>query len=240
MKTKRIISFALGILMLILVSFSVVSCQTSYEDETFYLRINTDSQRNKTYSLHEILDKEATEIVIPSEINGIVIDNIINTAFDGCTKLEKITFSETTEYIYHARNKALSACPALEEIVFNCNYLKGDEFQINYGSEDGVTITLSEGFRSTDDLFAGSTNLKKVVVLNKDWGNSDSFVGCTNLESIKFSGTKEEWCRRYQVNGIENTYSHLIIGKENDAYKNLSITVECSDGIVTFISGEAK
>ena len=239
MKTKRILSLLLAVLMLALASVSLASCKNSYEDETFHFAVMRGSNGDKTLDLKEVLDKKVTDLVIPAEFEELPVVCTTNTAFDGCTQLKKLTFSENIEYIYHAKNQAFKACSALEEIVFNCKYLKDNELQINYGSSKGVTVTLGKDSSFGSDVFSGSTNLIAVKV---EQGFSDNsvlyFSDCTKLESITYGGTKAEWCALLGV--TEGAcYSSKLLGEETDLYKEKSITVTCSDGDLVFQNGKA-
>lgn len=89
-------------------------------------------------NLKEIISDE-TEIVLPSQIDGVPVTSIESYAFVKCRNLKKLTLPEN---IHWMSNKAFEKAPALQEIVF-----KGTQEEFYWEAHfdkaipEGITVT---------------------------------------------------------------------------------------------------
>lgn len=155
------------------------------------------------------LDKDATEIVVPAEIDGKPVVSCIDSMFIGMNQLKKITFPEGFTTI---STVAFENCAALEEVVipdslcelgasafYGCTSLKS--FKINAGGKRNWLLS---------GVFAECTSLENVEIadgLGRIMGNA--FKNCTSLKSIyipasvySIDQTAFEGCTNLTIHGV--------------------------------------
>lgn len=86
--------------------------------------------------------KDKTELIIPSEINGVKITAIGDCAFGWCTSLTGITLPDSVTYI---GNDAFQDCNKLEKIDFNGTTEEWSKIEKSYSGLEQVRITCTDG-----------------------------------------------------------------------------------------------
>ncbi len=111
---------------------------------------------------------QEAEMHIPEDLDNYTVSEIAAEAFYGHQSVALLTFPDGLEVI---GERAFSHCPKLEE------------------------VTLPEGLRRLEaEAFSHNPSLQRVIMrpgvvsLGKQL-----FEGCTNLHSLTFLGTQEEW-----------------------------------------------
>ena len=156
MKKRWVITLLTGILL------TGILCQNAYADE-----YSNEAENVSDYTYSILGDTVAitgytgsdTEIVIPSEIDGLPVSRIGNQAFCQCEKLENVMIPESVIYI---------GADAFRE----CKNIRTIE-----GAENIAYIG--------DDAFQGCINLEKIVIQG-DLSNigAYAFSGCSSLTSV--------------------------------------------------------
>ena len=109
-----------------------------------------------------------TDIVIPSTICNIPVQQIESTAFKDCENLTSVTISDNVTRI---GNEAFYGCTKLTSVTIGNNITN-----IGYWA------------------FFGCSSLKSVVIpASVTHIGIGAFVNCTNLTDIYYKGTEEEW-----------------------------------------------
>lgn len=123
--------------------------------------------------------KNKTELIIPSEIDGVKITAIGDFAFYNCTSLESVTILDSVMSIGQG---AFHRCTALTSVTI----------------PNGVT---SIGVRT----FFLCSSLTSITIPNSVTSiGEQAFYDCTKLEKINFNGTKEEWSTiKKSASGLE-------------------------------------
>ena len=86
---------------------------------------------DSTIGIFSIIDKNATECVIPSEIDGITVTSICNNAFSDCNLLQSCTIPEGITQIEY---RAFEKCYNLKSIVFPKSLMYIGDRAFNYCS----------------------------------------------------------------------------------------------------------
>lgn len=147
-----------------------------------------------------------TEVVIPLEIEGYIVQRVENSAFKNNTTIEKVVFSETVETM---GNEVFRGCTNLTYVGLNSGLKSIGEYTF-YGCTSLKEYSVPLGTTSIGNYaFYGCTALSKVEISasvkslgNYAFGNctalidgvtlneglisiaDDAFNGCTNLEEI--------------------------------------------------------
>ena len=170
------------------------------------------SVENEQIELLAYLDKTATEIVVPAEIDGKPVVSCIDSMFIGMNQLKKITFPEGFKTI---STVAFENCAALEEVVipdtlcnlgagafYGCTSLKS--FKINAGGQRNWLLS---------DVFANCTSLENVEI-EDGLGRimSGAFRNCTSLKSIyipasvySIDSSAFEGCTNLTIHGVKGS-----------------------------------
>ena len=102
-----------------------------------------------------------SNVVIPSEYNGMKVTSIYDNAFKGCTDIVSVTIPGTVKTIY---GSAFEDCISLREVII----------------ENGLTNIENSAFSNCVNL--GSIFIPNSVKYISNW----AFYNCTNLKELKF------------------------------------------------------
>lgn len=177
------------------------------------------------YSDHiEIIqyDGEASEIVIPSEIDGLPVTSIGNTAFAFCASLEFIIIPDS---VLNIGDSAFTCCGNLKSITIpnSVNNIGGNAFAYtpwleNKQKENPLVVV-------NDILIDGTTCLGDIVISDSITSiGSRAFYGCRNLTSISISDSVMSLGDR-AFNGCEKLMSITILNSSceiDDTYFTIS------------------
>ena len=192
MKFKKIIAslIAVTVIGVSMPTFSAVvpnvsvtaSAEEDYTEETY-----NDFTLYK-YSDHVEINKytgDASEVVVPSEIDGLPVTNISEWAwslFPSCKNLESITIPDSVTSI---GNNAFSGCKNLASITIPNSVTSIGESAFAY-CENLKSVTISNSVTSIDNnTFSDCTSLTSVTIPDSvtSIGNN-AFSDCTSLTSV--------------------------------------------------------
>ena len=169
-KTKKSISLLLSILMII-TSLPMMAVSSFAADETA-----SDFEYNiSTENLIEITNYKgsATDLTIPSKIDGYTVAGLGNGAFEGCTSLVSVKIPDTVEYI---NSNVFCGCSALKSIEVDAN-------NSEYSSENGVLFN-----KNKDTIVAypmGKEDTSYVVPDGVLEIGMSAFHSCSKLTNVK-------------------------------------------------------
>ena len=168
-RTKKSISLLLSILMII-TSLPMMAVSSFAADETA-----SDFEYNVfTENLIEITSYKgsATDLTIPSKIDGYTVAGLGSGAFENCTSLVSVKIPDTVEYI---DSNVFCGCSALKSIEVDAN-------NSEYSSENGVLFN-----KNKDTIVAypmGKEDTSYVVPDGVEIIDDFAFAFCYGLESI--------------------------------------------------------
>ena len=169
-KTKKSISLLLSILMII-TSLPMMAVSSFAADETA-----SDFEYNiSTENLIEITNYKgsATDLTIPSKIDGYTVAGLGDGAFEGCTSLVSVKIPDTVEYINF---NVFCGCSALKSIEVDAN-------NSEYSSENGVLFN-----KNKDTIVAypmGKEDTSYVVPDGVLEIGMSAFHSCSKLTNVK-------------------------------------------------------
>ncbi len=166
---------------------------------------------------------ETTDIVIPSEIDGLPVTTIGKEAFNGCYKLTNIVIPNSVTKICRS---AFQDCKKLEKMIIpkNVSEIENCAFQ---GCTKLTEITFAESdtkIKIGNGVFYGCTSLKKIFIPknvdNIPDAHNNVFENCTSLESIEVDKNNENYASRDGVlfNKDFTTLIKYPINKEGTSY----------------------
>ena len=169
-RTKKSISLLLSILMII-TSLPMMAVSSFAADETasdFEYDIFTEN-------LIEITSYKgsATDLTIPSKIDGYTVAGLGSGAFEDCTSLVSVKIPDTVEYINY---NVFCGCSALKSIEVDAN-------NSEYSSENGVLFN-----KKKDAIVAypmGKEDTSYVVPDGVLEIGMSAFQGCSKLTNVK-------------------------------------------------------
>src|SRR5690554_5619434 len=165
---KRIIAGVLAIATLFLATpISNISTSPLTLKSTYAASAETYTFDDLSYKIldDEIFitdcDESVTEVVIPSEIDGLPVTNIYDKAFDYCSKLESITIPDSvTEFGY----RAFYWCSKLESIKIPNSVTKIGEDAF-YACSELTTIVIPDSVTDIgESAFWGCKSLTSVTI----------------------------------------------------------------------------
>ena len=185
--TKKIVSLLLSILMIITaLPLTAVNSFAATSGDYEYSVLDDGTAEIKRYT------GSATELEIPSVIDGYIVTSIGHYAF---TSLERVIIPYSiTSILYYA----FSECPSLREINVNSE-------NISFSSEDGVLFNKGKtqivryprgkadsSYSIPDSItsigygaFIGCSSLTNVIIPNSVTSISyGAFIGCSSLTSV--------------------------------------------------------
>ncbi len=122
-------------------------------------------------------------LVIPEEINGIVITSIAESAFYNNKVLESVTLPSS---LITVERYAFKNCTGLSEVKFNDN-LRNIGYQAFYGCTRLTSLEIPTNIVSCNtDVFAGCTKLTEVTFRNtgSDIIPANILYNCSSVESV--------------------------------------------------------
>lgn len=169
--------------------------------QPFKLELNKDG----FYTITELLDKNAENIVVPESYNGIRISEIGNKAFMGCDKLKSVVMKDSLRVI---GSHAFNGCTNLESVnlgnavssigqsaFYSCSNLKNIQIPVTILRLEDYTFWQCVSLEEIEidgsisyvgqSAFSDCRNLKRVVLGSgiKELGGF-AFSGCISLEEI--------------------------------------------------------
>ena len=183
--------------------------------------------------------KTIEEIDIPSSVQEIG-----ESAFNGCKNLSTIKFHDNTEIELNIGTEAFSGCSVLENIEFpgqtvslgykviagtgiekliipprvkSSGSSNGGLYGAVYGATKLKEVIFEEGIESIPrSICAGGESIEKVSLPSSiKTIEMDAFKGCKNLKEVFFSGSEEEWKKITIADGNEELKSATIYYNKN-------------------------
>ncbi len=171
--------------------------QAGYGDYLYYQTVDEDE--DGTYDYVEITDcdESAVEVDIPSEIEGLPVETIAESAFDGCYDLKSVKISESVTFITWY---TFTGCQSLThiEISEDNNY---------YCSVDGVLF--SKDKTSLIKYPPAKTDSEYDIPDSVSSIESFAFVLCINLKSVTIPGSVSS--TGYEVFGYSGSLTSVTI-----------------------------
>lgn len=173
-----------------------------------------------------------SEIVIPSEINGVYVTNIGDGAFSSssnlsnCNNITKVTIPDSVTRI---GNNAFLDCKNLENVVIPDSVTSiGNYAFLRCSSLSSVTIPDSE-VNIGNGAFEDCTSLLKITLPNNKVSIGDSaFSDCTSLQSVNIPGNVATigedafWAC--------SSLKEISVGDNNANYKSIDGVLYSKDG----------
>ncbi len=170
--------------------------------------------------------KEASEIVVPSKIDGGSVRRIGYQAFADCTNLTSVVLPDSVKNI---ENEAFKNCSSLESVVLP-NGLTEIERYTFYGCSSLSTITIPDTVDAIGEYaFYGCSSLEEITIPSsvKSVGMC-AFNLCSGLERVN-TNDFSAWCQTSfgdRGNPCVNTNSLYVNGKELSEEVTIPGTVE--------------
>ena len=148
-----------------------------------------------------------TDIVIPSEVDGIPVTSINRFAFVNCTSLTSIIIPNSVTEIGAG---AFKGCTSLTSIIIPNSITKIGVYMIKYCTSL-TSITIPNSVTEIDEFtFNGCTSLTNITIPNSITNISHTaFDGCENLHY-------NEYDNALYLGNDSNPYVALIKAKSND------------------------
>lgn len=246
MKGKIKLKFLLFTIIVIAIALLPEKVSAYVEGKLTY-EINTDEVRITD------CEEDATNIEIPSMLQGRPVTEIAEEAFYNCTKLETVTIPEGIKYI---EREAFSNCNSLTSIILpesvtsigiyafqNCNKLESVQLPSNMqGITEGAfyNCTSLKNINLPDNLteiyafaFENCTSLENIVLGEKITDiKTRAFQGCSSLKSINIPKSLTylsqgifAGCTNLQDMTILPTVTEIMEGSFEGEYENLKLYV---------------
>jgi len=137
-----------------------------YNDIRYY------TLENGTIGIFSVIDKNTTECIIPSEIDGVAVTYITHHAFSDCTLLQSILIPEG---ITHIDYRAFDKCYNLKSVEFPHSLKYIGDRAFNYCSSL-IQVTIPEGVETLGMfVFGNCSQLLTVVTENPNTDLSKAF-----------------------------------------------------------------
>ncbi len=120
----------------------------------------------------------STEIVFPSEIDGLPVTEIAPKAFYDFIYLEKVVIPDSVKKI----DGAFEACPDLTEVELGSGVTSMNGAFL--GCTNLKTVTGGQAVKHLDSAFSGCTSLTETTVYPEAVSASSAFLGCTALKTV--------------------------------------------------------
>lgn len=232
---KRILGIATAtILSICNISINPVIASTfSYEDNQQYgdylYYVTIDEDQDGTYDYIKIsgCDESATEIEIPSEIDGLPVKIIGNWAFVGCTSLEKISIPNSITDIDYA---AFYKCHSLKNIDIPDSVINIGDFAF-FRCINLKNVTIPESVSTIGEwAFYYCESLESITIENPDCEIYDSKNTICNYED-----DSKEYYFNGTIYGYDNSTAQSYAEKYGYDFKTLNETP-----IISVITGDAN
>ena len=178
---KRVLSLLLVLLMVV----SLVPMSALADKSSTYVAYAVEGGNiyfNKTRGTITDCDQSVTEVIIPTEIDGVAVTSIDHYAFYQCTSLASVTISNSVTSI---GVDAFYACQSLASVN-----ISNSVTSIAAGAFSDCTslesIDIPNSVTSIDySAFSGCTSLASIDIPNSVTSiGGSAFNGCTSLASI--------------------------------------------------------
>ena len=175
-----------------------------------------------------------TEIVIPSSIKNIPVNNIGRDAFKDCVFLKKITLSKNTIYIYHS---AFENCVSLKEVNFNSKIISKILAKSFYNCSSLEKVILPEGnFLIQSSAFANCGTLTELYIPMGMSSVADNAFSGTTVDTIYYGGNNifdYLWMNKLP------SYSNLVLGERKavEGISSIASVKELDLGVEVTIRG---
>lgn len=182
MKKCKIL-FALTILALFVFSFGFVACEKPEKGLIFKLD-------NGEYKIVGYTGED-TEVVIPSEYNGVPVTKIIKGAFSGCSNLTSVTIPDSVTSI---GNSAFMDCSSLASVTIPNSVTSIGDYAFE-GCSNLTNVTIPDSVTIIGGYaFAFCSSLTNITIPDSvtSIGNY-AFYDCSSLTSVYYAGTSQEW-----------------------------------------------
>ena len=272
-KITRIISLAIVFVLCALSAFALTSCSKKETDDNLeYLYLTMKDNGGNEFEgwfVSDVLDKSATEVIIPETIGGEPVIGIYEYAFQDCTAIKKLSIPKSIVYI--DRGTFEKAPSTITELYYNAvelddvvvesknssftpagiTYFKG----LGVGG-DGVAVTIGKDVKSIPGglFYVAQSNgaregLPKITSVTFEAGSVCETIGTysfygQNIESIELPKSVQTVEQAAFSNG------KLTSVKLNDGLLKIEAQAFCGNSndypttvsipsSVTYIGGEA-
>ena len=164
--------------------------------KTYYDPFTYNRLDNGCYMISECQDKNATDLVIPSQKNGSAVVSIGNRAFYGCTNLANI---EIPNSIISVSGSAFESCTNLNYNEYNNAYYLGNEENKHLVLTKLISKDITNYEMPNDTkvilpfVFSGCTSLATVKMSNNITSiGYQAFDSCSSLSSIEIPNSTIE------------------------------------------------
>lgn len=152
-------------------------------------------------------NEKISELVIPDGVT-----TVSNYAFYGLESIESVTIPDSVTSV---GSYALYNCPNLTEVYYNAATVSTELLsQSNYydNASNVALVVLGDNVTSIDvDAFAGCDELRKIFIPRSVTEiENGAFEDCTNLATVEYGGSQEDW-------------EQVYIGDNNDNLLNAQI-----------------
>ncbi|MBR0141815.1 MAG: leucine-rich repeat protein [Ruminococcus sp.] len=192
MKAKKLISAAMALVLVCgapVVSYDkpFIQMQTSAADYTIekYGDLFNYYKYSDHIKIRGAVDKTNLETLeIPSEIDGLPVTIIGNSAFSGCTLLESVTMPNSITSI---ESSAFSGCTLLKSVTMPDSITSIGDLAF-YNCMSLCSVKISNNVKTMEyGVFEGCISLTSVTIPESVAIMENSvFWGCKKLESVKF------------------------------------------------------
>ena len=160
--------------------------------------------------------KEETDIIIPSQINGVNVVSIGSDAFESYTNIVSVTIENGVETI---EDYAFGKCQNLKSIIISdsITYIGTSAFEM-CSNLHTVSFSDNSELQEIDDAAFGSCtslNLISIPITTERIGDG-AFDNCTSLTDVYYTGTEDEW------NNINIEANNSYLTSANIHYENSS------------------
>ena len=174
-QSKRILSLVMAVCLMLTAFGNTVSAASSEDGFTY-------EALNGTYCTVTGYTGTDTDVVIPSELGGYIVQQISDDAFAGNTAIERVTFPATIE---QTGSGIFSGCTSLTYVAFGGS-LTSIENSTFRDCTSLTEFTVPAGITSIGSYaFDGCTGLREISFPDTLTEiDHYAFSGCTGLESI--------------------------------------------------------
>ena len=184
---------------------------------------------NGSYTVSGTKDKTVTELIIPSQFNGISVTSISNSVFSGCKGITSVVIPNSVTSIGYG---TFSNCTSLTSITLPfVGATKDGTENVHFGYIFGAS-------KHSDNYKFVPQSLKTVTITNATSIGDKAFYYCTSLTSIKLSNAltsigSSAFCYCEGLTSIELPSSVTSIG-ERAFYNCTSLTsIELQNGVTS-------
>ncbi len=161
-------------------------------------------------------DGSNVALVVPAEIDGRSVTNILEGAFADCTGLTEITIPDSVTEI---GTGAFQGCTGLKEILIP-QELTTIGNSVFSGCTGLTKITIPDSVTAIgNSAFAQCSSLKEISIPNSVTTiEQDAFSGCSSLTDVYYDGTKKQW-NEVQIasgSGLEDERITIHFNKEDE------------------------